>query len=51
MGDMFWNMGGGEDVSYKFQIRYRALPKFAKEEFRLLYPEPKEWAGWYKMIS
>lgn len=51
MGDMFWNMGGGEDVSYKFQTRYRALPESAKEEFELLYPEPKDWVGWYKMIS
>jgi len=42
---MGWRMGGGEDVSTRFQRRYRNLSENSKEAFRRQYPEPEGWEG------
>ena len=48
---MCWRMGGGEDVSWKFQRRYRALTESERAEFRERYPEPEGWEGWLDMVT
>ena len=50
MISMAWKMGSGELVSWKFQIRYRALSKSSKENFRRKFPEPEGWEGYYSLI-
>ena len=51
MGDMYWNMGGGEGISYDFQIRYRALSELSKSVYKSKYPEPEAWLGWYDLVA
>jgi len=48
---MGWRMGGGEDVSTRFQRRYRNLSENSKEAFRRQYPEPEGWEGFYAMVE
>jgi len=48
---MAWRMGGGEDLSRKFQIQYRELTEKSKENFQLQYPEPKGWEGFYSSLE
>lgn len=44
---MGWRMGGGEDYRYRFFKWYKSLSVTQQTEYQQLFPEPKQWAGFY----
>jgi len=45
---MGWRMGGGEDHVFGLYVYFKNINEEQKEEYRLKYPEPQNWEGWYE---
>lgn len=44
---MGWRMGYGEEVVWRFGLWWAGISEEGKQKYRLQYPEPKGWIGWY----
>lgn len=45
---MGWRMGGGESYIFELYVYFKNISEKQKEEYRLQYPEPQSWRGWYE---
>jgi hypothetical protein len=50
MASIGWRMGPGEDYRYAFQDWYRDLSNMAAATYRLRFPEPEQWNGFYARL-
>lgn len=50
-GSMGWRMGAGEDYILEFREWFRRLNDQMQAEYSQQFPEPEEWAGFYKNLS
>ena len=46
-----WRMGGGEDYLCAFFDFYKSLSEEEREAYAQRYPEPEEWANYYKQLA
>ena len=46
-GSLGWRMGPGESYIRKWQKFYKNLSIEQREEYRIRYPEPIGWEGFY----
>lgn len=42
-----WRMGAGEEHIDKLYVYFKNVSKETYESYRLQYPEPEGWKGWY----
>lgn len=45
-----WRMGYGEDYAYNFYQWYTNLSDIEQNKYKIMFPEPKGWLGWYNDI-
>jgi len=46
--DMFWRTGKGKEIIVNFSKKWQDLEERQKEIFKISFPEPKSWKGFYK---